>query len=156
MSKIGTAAQAMSVGVDAGESLYVLGERIAVKACDAAGSFAMVEVRKQRETVAPPHSHPWAETYYFLSGGMNMLVGEQRIACVPGTTVNIPPGTVHAFLGPVLDDTRFLSVMAPANGVDFFRDIDREIPPGPPDLAKVALIAARHGLKVFPRAAVGG
>lgn len=134
------------------ETLTVLGERIAIKAYDANGAWALVEVEKQIENRAPPHAHPWSETYYFLSGGMNMLVGDRLVACAAGTTVTVPPEVVHAFVGPVRDGTRFLAVMTPGNAVDFFRDVDREIPPGPPDLAKVAMIAARHGLKVFPHA----
>jgi quercetin dioxygenase-like cupin family protein len=135
---------------DDGERLNVMGERIAVRAHDPNGGWVLIEVEKQLANRAPPHAHPWAEIYYFLTGGMGMRVGEQRISCTPGMVVSVPPGVVHAFLDPVLEGTRFLSVMTPAKAVDFFRDIDREIPPGPPDLAKVAAIAARHGLKVFP------
>ncbi len=129
---------------------------MAVRAQDAQRGWALVEVEKQPVNKAPPHSHPWAEVYYFLSGGMGMLVGDRQISCTPGVTVTVAPGVVHAFIGEVLPGTRFLALMTPGDGLDFFRDVDREIPPGPPDQAKLAAIAARHGIKIFPQASAGG
>jgi hypothetical protein len=57
--------------------------------------------------------------------------------CTAGTLVHVPVGTVHAFRygpggGEMLEITGKRS-----NAVQVFTTLDREIPPGPPDVPRV-------------------
>jgi mannose-6-phosphate isomerase-like protein (cupin superfamily) len=136
--------EAEILAAGAGEQLDVLGERILVKGRAADGAWILFEVEKNPVSKAPAHSHPWAETYYLLSGGMRMRVADRIVDAGPGTSVHVPPNVVHQFLAPVLPNTRFLALISPASGEGFFRDLADAA--GTIDPAKIAAIAGEHGV----------
>lgn len=128
-------------------ALTVLGTQIAVLASG-------TEIRDQQVTVQsgsegmgpPPHSHPWDESFYVTKGLLQFTVAGQTTLCEPGTLVHVPAGTVHAFSygaggGEMLEFTG-----KHTNSVAMFTALDREIPPGPPDVPKVIEVAGKHGV----------
>ncbi len=137
-----------------GERLDILGEELTIKGRAADGAWLLLEVKKNPESKAPAHSHPWDEIYYMLCGGMSIMVDGRRYEATPGTSIHVPAGAVHQFLGPVQPNTRFLALLSPAAGEAFFREIAREIPAGAVDPGKIAAIAARHGVAIQAAAAV--
>jgi hypothetical protein len=82
-----------------------------------------------------------------LRGNIEFGFGPEVSVAVPGSLVHVPAGTVHWFrFGK--GGGEMISMTSRAGASAFFADVDREIPPGPPDFTKLAGIATRHGLQV--------
>jgi hypothetical protein len=69
--------------------------------------------------------------------------------CFAGTFVHVPAGTVHAFSygpggGEMLEITG-----AGSKAVQMFSALDRELPPGLPDVQKVLQVAGEYGVKFY-------
>lgn len=127
--------------------LNVVGMRITVLAAnEATGSYGITIQEGVEGTGPPPHSHPWDEAFYVLGGEVRFACGGGASVCTAGTLVHVPGGTVHAFtFGP--GGGRMLEITGPdAQAAPFFTAIDREIPPGPPDLPRLLQLADRHGV----------
>jgi len=69
-----------------------------------------------------PHSHPFEQLAYILSGRVRFTIGEEVVEVGPGEVVRIPPGIVHCgepigdevavnldVFAPVRDDYRHLT-----------------------------------------------
>lgn len=69
-----------------------------------------------------PHSHPFEQLAYILSGRVRFTIGEEVVEVGPGEMVRIPPGIVHCgepigdevavnldVFAPVRDDYRHLT-----------------------------------------------
>jgi quercetin dioxygenase-like cupin family protein len=96
----------------------------------------------------PPHSHDWDESFYVTTGQIEFSYGGEAVMCSAGTLVHVPAGTVHSFRygpggGEMLEITGQRS-----NAVPMFTAVDREIPPGPPDVAKMVQVLGEYGVKV--------
>lgn len=131
---------------DRDPSLPVLGTKIWVLASNAAtGGQEFTFQEGEEGTGPPPHCHPWDEAFFVLEGSVFFGIGEDRIECEPGTLVNVPAGTVHSFSygpnGGKLFEISGRGTCASA----LFEDLAKEIPPGPPDAAKVGEVFNRHG-----------
>ena len=99
-------------------------------------------------TGPPPHSHDWDEAFYVLKGEIHFLCDGKDYVCAVGTLVHVPRGTVHGFRygkggGQMLEITG-----AGALAAQMFTAIDREIPPGPPDVPKLLDVLKRNGVTV--------
>ena len=95
----------------------------------------------------PPHSHPWDESFYVTKGTVQFTCNGQTSNCHEGTLVNVPAGTAHAFSfgeggGEMLEITTLNSKAIP-----MFSALDREIPPGLPDVPKVIEVAGRYDVE---------
>ena len=51
------------------------------------------------------------ETQYVQAGRVRYILGERELIAEPGTTINLPPGTVHRM--EALEDTRIFEVSTP-------------------------------------------
>jgi quercetin dioxygenase-like cupin family protein len=152
-------ARPLCVAAEEGESLWFFGGLMTLRATgeQTGGSLALTEEVRPAGTPTPLHRQPNEdETFYVLEGELTVHVdGEQRVAG-PGSTVFIPRGAEHAFT--VSSETaRFLILNTPAGHERFFREAGepaprRELPPpadGPPDIERLAAIAARHGTEIL-------
>lgn len=123
----------------------------------------MADIQDQQITVQsgnegtgpPPHSHDWDESFYVTNGQIEFMCGGENAICTAGSLVHVPAGTVHAFRygqggGEMLEITGRRS-----NAVQMFTALDREIPPGPPDVTKVIQVPGEHGVKVTFEASPG-
>ena len=132
-------------------ALSVIGINITVLASEADTKDQQITLQSGPEGAGPPpHSHPWDESFYVLDGQVQFSCGGQTVMCAAGTLVHVPGGTVHAFSygpggGEMLEITG-----ARSNAVRMFTALDREIPPGPPDFAKVVQVLAAHGAQLQP------
>lgn len=95
----------------------------------------------------PPHSHPWDESFYVTKGQVQFTCSGQTTMCTAGTLVYVPAGTVHAFsYGP--GGGEMLEVTGTGSkAIQMFTALDREIPPGPPDVPRVVEVAGEYGVK---------
>jgi quercetin dioxygenase-like cupin family protein len=96
----------------------------------------------------PPHSHDWDESFYILKGQVVFTYAGETTLCTSGTLVHFPAGTVHAFrIGP--GGAEMLEITGKrSNAVRMFTALDREIPPGPLDVARVIEVLRQNGVTV--------
>src|SRR5262250_1074667 len=130
-------------------ALNVIGTTVTVLASESDIQDQQITVQSGDEgTGPPPHSHDWDESFYVTRGQIRFTCGGETAMCTAGTLVHVPAGTVHAFRygpggGEILEITGKRS-----HAIPMFTALDHEIPPGPPDLAKVIRVLDEHGVKV--------
>jgi len=127
-----------------------------LEAADTNGSAAMFEFTVPVGAKVPiPHYHEsYDETIYGLSGVITFTVEGNPIDIGPGETCFIPRGAVHGFDNLTQKDAKALTVITPALlGSIFFREVAAILNAGgPPDIEKLKLTMAKHGLiPVIPK-----
>jgi quercetin dioxygenase-like cupin family protein len=130
-------------------TLNVVGTQVTVLASNAATHSNAITLQQGEEgTGPPPHRHDWDEAFYVLKGEIHFLCDGKDHACAVGTLVHVPRGTVHGFRygrsgGQMLEITGVGALAA-----QMFTAIDKEIPPGPPDIPKLLDVLSRNGVTV--------
>jgi len=127
-----------------------------LEAADTNGSAAMFEFTVPVGAKVPiPHYHEsYDETIYGLSGVITFVVEGKPIDIGPGETCFIPRGAVHGFDNLTQKDAKALTVITPALlGSIFFKEVAAILNAGgPPDMEKLKLTMAKHGLiPVIPK-----
>ena len=121
-----------------------------LEAADTNGSAAMFEFAVPAGAKVPmPHYHEhFDETIYGLAGIMTFTVEGKAIDIAPGETCFIPRGAVHGFENLNSENAKALAVVTPALlGPIFFKEVAEIVNAGgPPDLEKLKLVMAKHGL----------
>jgi quercetin dioxygenase-like cupin family protein len=121
-----------------------------LEAADTNGSAAMFEFTVPAGAKVPlPHYHEhFDETIYGLEGIMTFTVEGKAIDIARGETCFIPRGAVHGFENLKTGDAKALAVITPALlGPIFFKEVAEIVNAGgPPDLEKLKLVMAKHGL----------
>lgn len=135
--------------------LNVVGEKITVLASgDQTGSYEVFLQDGPAGTGPPPHSHGWDETFYVMKGDVEFSIGAETELASAGTLVHLPAGTVHWFrCGP--EGATMLSVTSRKGASEVFAAVDREIPPGPPDVEKIIEVISANGVTPGPMPALG-
>lgn len=129
-----------------GSPLSVIGTQITVLSANTEASQAQVTFQSGPEGTGPaPHSHPWEESFYVTRGKVIFHCGDSTRVCEAGTFVHVPAGAIHAFsYGP--GGGEMLEITGRDSGaIGMFTALDREIPPGPPDIPKLVEVARQHG-----------
>lgn len=130
-------------------ALNVLGTKVTVLASSAATQSYEITLQQGDEGTGPPlHSHNWDESFYVLKGQVEFSCGGKTELCMPGTLVHVPAGTIHGFRygsggGQMLELTG-----QGGSATQMFTAIDKEIPPGPPDIPKVLEVLKQNGVTV--------
>jgi quercetin dioxygenase-like cupin family protein len=130
-------------------ALNVVGTEVTVLASnEATQSYGITLQQGEEGTGPPPHSHDWDEAFYVLKGEIHFLCDGKDYVCAVGTLVHVPRGTVHGFRygkggGQMIEITG-----AGALAAQMFMAIDKEIPPGPPDVPKLLDVLKRNGVTV--------
>jgi hypothetical protein len=92
-----------------------------------------------------------AENYYVTEGTLTFRLGERTVEAPAGTFVHIPKGLVHTHWNASDAPVKLVAFPAPAGFEAFFADLAGlmdEMPPGPPDMGKIAAVYERYGLRV--------
>ncbi len=149
----------VSRGPKDGEALWILGGLYTYKAVPAetGKAYLLVEVEGPQGFAAPLHFHEREEEgFYVVRGEVRIVVGERTIAASAGSFVLAPRGERHAFVF-TSPDAKLLLLLSPGSEHELlFRAIGesaaRRGPPPPsevpPDLDRLASIAAQHGTKI--------
>lgn len=131
-------------------ALNIVGEHVTVLASgEATGGYEIFLQRGPEGSGPPPHSHPWDESFFVMSGYVDFGIGSESTTGGPGTLVHLPAGTVHWFrFGK--GGAEMVSMTSRLGASKMFTDIARGVDPVSPDIAKLAEVGAPHGLKVAP------
>jgi mannose-6-phosphate isomerase-like protein (cupin superfamily) len=132
-----------------GETIKALGSEITFL-CREPGAWSLMRVSVPRDVGAAPHDHDFDESYYVLSGSLQLTVAGKQVELDAGEFVLIPGKTVHAFKGTSDVPTHFLIHQSPGDAEEFFRACAREIKKIPEDLARMPEIGARYGIRMAP------
>jgi len=129
--------------------LNVLGAKVTVLAANTAtGGYEITRMHGDQGMGPPPHSHNWDESFYVIAGEVEFTCAGKSVVCPPGTLVHIPAGTVHSFR-VLVDDSDLLEFTGRGGlATQMFRAINREIPPGPPEIRKVVAVLEKNGVAV--------
>ncbi|MDP4252319.1 MAG: cupin domain-containing protein [Bacteroidota bacterium] len=121
-----------------------------MEAADTNGAAAMFEFTVPAGAKVPvPHYHEhFDETIYGLAGIITFTLEGKAIDIAPGDTCFIPRGAVHGFNNIYQEEARALAIITPALlGPIFFKEMAEIINAGgPPDINKLKLVMAKHGL----------
>jgi uncharacterized RmlC-like cupin family protein len=97
--------------------------------------------------------------FYVLEGEITFTVGDRTVVGTPGTFVQIPRETPHAFKNQSAAPARMLIQCVPAGFDRFMAEFATELPsadaaPLPPsgaEIEKLLSIAPRYGIVMLPR-----
>lgn len=130
--------------------LNVVGEKVTVLASgDQTGGYEVFLQDGPPQSGPPPHSHPWDETFYVMKGDVQFSIGGEPQLATPGTLVHLPAGTVHWFrCGD--EGALMLSVTSRKGASQVFAALDREVPPGPPNVSKIIQVISANGVTPGP------
>ncbi|MDB6018162.1 MAG: cupin, partial [Pedosphaera sp.] len=121
-----------------------------LEAADTNGSVAAFEFMVPVGAKVPlPHWHEhFDETIYGIQGTLTFTLAGKTVDIGPGESCFIPRGAVHGFNNLKQTDAKALAVITPALlGSDFFKDVAVIVNSGgPPDLEKLRMALAKHGL----------
>ena len=133
---------------DEGHPVTVLGDRMRIKltAEDTNGLFTLIEENNEAGVLIPPHVHEREdEVFYVLAGELELTVGDETTVLQAGDLAFGPRGVAHSWrtVGP---STKVLLSVFPAGLEAMFAELG-ELPPGPPDMAKVTETCGRYGIR---------
>src|SRR3954451_18690364 len=117
------------------------------------GGFSLVEHPiAPRGLAAPMHTHTHEDEYsYVLEGEVGVQIGDEVTVAKPGDLVFKPRGVPHAFWNAGDVPARFLEVITPGGFEGYFAALGRVLAvDGPPDLARLAAVAAEYDLDLDP------
>lgn len=121
-----------------------------LEAADTNGSAAMFEFTVPAGARVPlPHYHEnFDETIYGLAGVMTFTIDGKAVDVAAGETCFIPRGAAHGFNNLQQEDAKALAVITPALlGPIYFKEVAQILNTGgPPDVEKLKLVMAKHGL----------
>lgn len=128
-----------------------LGTAMRLKATgkDTGGSCEVIEIDFPPASGLPPHSHTSSEeAFYVLEGELSCQVGDRTVTGRPGTFGSVPRGTAHAFQNTGAGTPRLLIWTMPVFGVEGMLEELSQLPPGPPDMAKLLPIMQKYGIEM--------
>jgi quercetin dioxygenase-like cupin family protein len=129
--------------------LNVLGTQVTVLASSENSSDHRITVQTGSDGMGPPpHSHDWDESFYVSGGEVRFTCDGETTMCPAGSFVHVPAGTVHAFsYGPNGGELIEMTARG-SNAIEMFSAFSREMPAGPPDVAKAVAVTGEHGVKL--------
>jgi quercetin dioxygenase-like cupin family protein len=144
-----------------GEAFWLLGmlQTVKIGSADTGGAYGMLEIVVPPGLGSPWHVHPDEdEWFYVLDGQLTVYVGDARLDLTTGGFAFGPKNVPHTFISAGPAPARVLVGFAPMQFEGFVREVGqpapvRELPPHhdgpPPDVARIAPIARRHGFIIL-------
>ena len=127
-----------------------IGIRFLLEAADTNGVLAMFEFTVPAGAKVPlPHYHErYDETIYGVEGVVTFIVEGKSVNIGPGESFFIRRGVVHGFNNLGQTNVKALAVITPALlGPEFFKEVAAVVDAGgPPDIKKLNVVMAKHGL----------
>jgi quercetin dioxygenase-like cupin family protein len=129
---------------------------ICLAGADTGGAFCLLDVSLAPGIGVPRHTHTREdETYYVLSGELEVEVGDQSFLLRPGDTLLAPRNIPHQLKNTGTAENRYLLVFSPAgfeNFIDATAVAAPEGAPAPTEPPRVAVqnvmeLAASYGIR---------
>jgi len=123
------------------------------------GAYCLSEATVLPGGGPPPHYHTREEeSFYVLAGEITFTVDGRRVVGTPGTFVQIPRGTPHAFKNESAEPARMLIQCAPAGFDRFMATFAKELPsadtpvgpPAPEEIEHLLKVAPEFGIVILP------
>jgi|GEM_PF-503872 len=122
---------------------------------DTGGAYSLMEVVIGTNSGPPMHTHPKIEeSFEVLEGNLTFKSDGKTIQASPGTYVNIPRGSVHAFHNDGDTPAKIRTLVVPAGIEDYFKEVghrvDRFADPiatTPEDLKKLVSLGPKYGIE---------
>ena len=140
-------------------ALSVLGVQITVLASNTATQSYEITLQEGAQGMGPPpHKHDWDESFFVLTGTIELSCAGKTQLVRAGTLVHVPAGTVHAFRFGDSGGSMLELSGAGGSATKMFTQIDREVTAGSSNIPKVITILRSHGVAVGadPDRAVAG
>ena len=104
------------------------------------------------------HTHFGEEISYVMEGEITFTVENRTVIGTPGTFVQIPRGTPHAFKNQTAAPARMLIQCSPAGFDSFMAEFATELPspaspplpPSPAEIEKLLSVAPKYGIVMLP------
>jgi len=141
-----------------GDAIWFGDNRMVIKlrAADNGGAYGLLEAWAPPGSGPPLHVHlEGEELFWVLEGRLRIRCGDREFTAVPGACALIPRGVPHTFLVEGSEDARFLVLLSPGGGEEFFASGGRAaegpgLPPSEPlDMAGLVAAAAQFGTEII-------
>jgi quercetin dioxygenase-like cupin family protein len=132
-----------------GQYINVIGDHQYIKLTgeDTGGAYALIEQVNPPGAGVPLHVHENEdEMFHVTRGDIEFTLDGKPLAASAGTTVFLPRRVPHAFKVVGQTEARVLVLLSPSGLERMFRELS-QLPPGPPDMARVVAICARYGVR---------
>jgi quercetin dioxygenase-like cupin family protein len=123
------------------------------------GAYCLAEATVPPGGGPPPHYHTREEeAFYVMEGEITFTVDHRTVIGTPGTFVQIPRGTPHAFKNQTAAPARMLIQCSPAGFEKFMAEFATELPspaspplpPSPAEIEKLLSVAPKYGIVMLP------
>jgi quercetin dioxygenase-like cupin family protein len=131
--------------------LQHIGVRFMISGAQTGGLFSVVEHPIDPASLgAPYHTHTKEDEYSIvLEGDVGFALDEQVVVGHQGDTVFKPRNVRHTFWNAGDAPARILEIITPAGFETYFAEVGEVFAKaGPPDVAALASIAGRYGLRM--------
>jgi len=132
-----------------GQYINVIGDHQYIKLTgeDTGGAYALIEQVNPPGAGVPLHVHENEdEMFHVTRGNIEFTLDGKPLAASAGTTVFLPRRVPHAFKVVGQTEARVLVLLSPSGLERMFREL-AQLPPGPPEMARVVAICARYGVR---------
>ena len=131
-------------------ALNVLGVSVTVLASNVQTQGYAITLQSGDEGAGPPpHRHDWDESFFVLRGSVELSIDGEANVYGPGTLVHLPAGTVHGYRFGAGGGEMFEITGQGSNATQMFARVDREVPPGPPDVPALTALLRRNGVTLM-------
>ena len=106
-----------------GRRFEFFGDTVTIKTgiSDTNGVYSLMHWAVPPGASAVPHAHElYEETFYILSGELEVLLGESTSAVTTGDFISIPAGTRHGFSNRTSDEVTMLVGLTPGGMEELF------------------------------------
>jgi mannose-6-phosphate isomerase-like protein (cupin superfamily) len=144
---------------DEGQAFWFLNTLTIIKvgSDDSQAHLSVLEHRVPPGFAPPPHVHLHSDEAFLIQDGeYAVFCGDQAWTAGPGSVVFLPRRIPHGFTVSEAGPGRAIVILAPGGFDQFVAALgepahDLRLPePVPPDPARVAQVAAAHGIQILP------
>ena len=128
---------------DEGRLYQALGIAVRLKAggADTGGAVEVLELEFPPATPFPAHTHrTYDEGIYVTNGELDVQLGDRSVTMRAGGFGFAPRGTVHGSANKGAAPAKVVIWQMPAYGVEGMLEALSQLPPGPPDMARLGAI----------------
>ena len=143
----------VAAGAQRGRTLNVMGQQVVERiTCeDSNGDYYVMDETTPPGMGVPPHIHEFDDEIVFINEGeFEIFLDGVVTKAGPGAVLNFARGTFHGFrcVGETPGKTTW--VASPGKWAQAILRAISDMPPGPPDHAKLAALNAENGITMPP------